>query len=119
MPCVAVAETKVSPAGRRSLTRTPVAALGPLFCAVTVNVTFWPTFGVALLTDFVSAMSADWPFRVAEATSLAALGSGWLPPERFAVFVMLPALLTVAVIVSVADAPLVRAPTFQSPLPLL
>ena len=91
MPWPAVAEMKLSPAGSASVTRTPVALLGPLSRAVMVKVTFWPTLGVALLTLLVTAMSADWPFTLTEAVSLEGLGSGWSPALRAAVLVMFPA----------------------------
>ena len=111
-----VADTNVRPGGSRSLTCTPVALLGPLLVATTVKVTFWPTFGDALSTLFVSARSAVWPLSVTEALSFAAFGSGWLPPERVAVLVMLPARVTVAVMLSVATEPFASAPTLQTPL---
>ena len=51
VPCVCVDETKVIPAGNRSVTTTSVALLTPAaLLTMTVNVTFCPTFGEALLT---------------------------------------------------------------------
>src|SRR5262245_7751675 len=49
---------KVSPAGSRSVTCTPVAPAGPLFLTVTVNVIVSPTDGLELLTAFMTARSA-------------------------------------------------------------
>ena len=50
MPWLGVADTKVSPAGNRSVTCTPVAASGPLLVSVTVKVMVSPTLGVGSLT---------------------------------------------------------------------
>lgn len=44
VPCVEVAETKVTPAGNGSVTTTPVATDGPLFLAVIVYVISSPAF---------------------------------------------------------------------------
>ena len=52
MPWLGLADTKVSPAGSRSVTCTPVAASGPLLVSVTVKVIWSPTLGVGLLTVF-------------------------------------------------------------------
>ncbi len=59
VPVDGVALTKVYPAGNTSFTVTPVAALGPAFEAVIVNVTLLPTFGVGLLTVFVIPRFVD------------------------------------------------------------
>ena len=65
------------------MTCTPVALLGPLFVAVIVNVTLVPWFGVALLTAFVTAMSACETMLVGSlAVSLVVLV--WLPPLTLA-----------------------------------
>jgi hypothetical protein len=58
VPADGVALTKVYPEGKTSFTVTPVAALGPLFFAVRVKVTFVPALGEALLTVFVIERSA-------------------------------------------------------------
>ena len=47
VPCDGTAETNVSPAGSRSVTRTPVVKSGPLLVTVMVKVTAFP--GVTLL----------------------------------------------------------------------
>ena len=111
------AETKVRPAGRRSVTCTPVALLGPLFVAVTVKVTLAPKLGVAFETIFVTAMSAACPVTVAEAELLPATESGWLAAVLVAVLVVAAVVVTVAVIASVALAPLASAAIVQTPVP--
>ena len=68
------------PAGSGSVTTTPVALVGPLLWAVTVNVTLLPTFGDGLFTVFVTATSAEIDTVVdAEEESFELLGSK-LPP---------------------------------------
>src|SRR4029077_9939174 len=84
-PALGVARTSVSPAGSRSATSTPVALLGPLFVAVTVNVTLLPRFGVGLSTVFVMAMSAATGVTVATAELLPATGSVCISPVLVAV----------------------------------
>ena len=54
VPTDGVALTSVYPDGKASATETPVAIFGPAFVAVTVKVTFVPTFGVLLLTVFTT-----------------------------------------------------------------
>ena len=60
-PWLGVALTYVSSAltGKVSVNFTLWAVLGPLFVTVTVNVIVSPTFGVALLTVFTTARSAE------------------------------------------------------------
>ena len=58
VPCDGIDDTYCSPLGSASVTTTPVALFGPLFVAVTVNVTFSPTFVVALSTLLLTAISA-------------------------------------------------------------
>jgi hypothetical protein len=41
----------VTPAGSRSVTTTPVASSGPVFAAVTVNVTAAPSMGAEIVRD--------------------------------------------------------------------
>src|SRR5262249_48858276 len=78
VPCDGVAETSASPANR-SVTTTPLASLGPVLVAVTVNVTFCPTAGVGLSTVFWMPTSAEGAaFSVATAESLLVFGSGSL-----------------------------------------
>ena len=69
VPWLALALTKVKPAGNGSLTATPLAADGPAFANVNVKVTTSPTFGAALLTVFVSDRSICWPPTLALAWS--------------------------------------------------
>src|SRR4030095_14419218 len=109
-----VAETNVSPAGSRSVTATLVAASGPLFVRVIVNVMVSPTLGVALLTVFATARSAPSGVSVALAVLFAVLGSNWSLKEMVAVFVVAGGLPTVAVIVSVRGTPVVTVPTVHT-----
>src|ERR1700704_979680 len=102
MPALGAADTNVRPAGSRSVTTTPVALLGPLLVAVTVNVTlvFW--FGVALLTVLVTAMSAcDTMLVRSLAVSLVVFV--WLPPLTLAWLVTEFAALWRTVTVTVMD----------------
>src|SRR5580658_5625729 len=57
-PWEALELTKTRPLGSTSVTVTPVAASGPLLCAVMVYVSSSPITGLALLTAFATAMSA-------------------------------------------------------------
>src|SRR5664279_2069124 len=50
VPADGVTVTTEYPAGRLSVTLTPVAGLGPPLCAVIVKVTLLPTLGVRLST---------------------------------------------------------------------
>ncbi|MBO9678450.1 MAG: hypothetical protein J7556_09440 [Acidovorax sp.] len=111
-------DTNARPAGSRSCTVTLVAAFGPLFTSVTVNVTVSPTFGAALLTDLASAKSACCGVTVALAVLLAGLGSDWSEARTAAVLTCRFALATVAWICNVGDAPVVTVPTVQIPVPL-
>ena len=77
VPCEGVAVTSVSPADNTSVTTRPVAGLGPLFCTLTVKVTFSPTNGAGLSTTMFTPTSAfAWPFTTAEETLLLGTGSG-------------------------------------------
>ena len=91
------ADTKVSPAGSRSVTCTPVAASGPLLVRVTVKVIWSPTLGVASLTVLVTARSACWGVSVALAVLLPVFGSNWSASLMVAVLVCAAGLTTVAV----------------------
>src|ERR1700730_7302977 len=106
MPTLGVAETKVNPAGSRSVPTTPVALLGPLLAAVTVNVTLEFSAGVGLSTVLVTAMSAACPVTVADAVSLPATGSGCTSAVFVAVLITGLVVVAVATIDSVALAPL-------------
>ena len=80
VPTDGVALTNVYPDGNASATLTPVAPLGPLLLAVIVNVTLLPTFGVALLTVFVTAKSVcGTGTGVLVAVLLSSVGSVSLP----------------------------------------
>src|SRR5262245_15425752 len=57
-PWLGVAVTNVSPAGRRSVTVTPVAVDGPVFVNVIVNVTLFPMIGIVALAFFARARLA-------------------------------------------------------------
>src|SRR4029078_11211408 len=98
--------TRVRPAGRRSVTSTPVAGSGPWSISVTVNEIWSPTLGVAFETTLVSARSALTGVGVlvdADAVSLLVFESGrseWLIE---AVLVCEPAVSTEALKESVAQ----------------
>jgi hypothetical protein len=73
-PCDALELTKTTPLGSTSVTVTPVAASGPLSCAVMVYVSSSPITGFASLTVLVTAMSAYDP----GATMVSVLLTSWL-----------------------------------------
>src|ERR1700687_1238835 len=98
-----------------SVTFTPGAFTGPVLWAVMVNVTLLFKFGVALSTVFVMAMSAACPVTITDALLLPATGSGCVSADLLAVFVSAEVLVSVATMVSVALAPLARAPMVQVP----
>ena len=86
MPVAGVADTSVSPAGRTSVTWTPVASDGPALPALIVNVTFEPVVTLPLLATFVTTTSACELMAVeSEAVSFEVLSS--LPPATVAVLV--------------------------------
>src|SRR5262249_20874774 len=116
VPWLGVADTKVSPAGKRSLTRTLVAGSGPRSDRVMVKVTVSPTLGVASLTNFVRARSACCGVSAGLAGVLPASESNWSAALMRAVFVWVKGLTTVAVSVRVACAPLARDPTIHRPV---
>ena len=58
-PADGVAETNCSPAGRRSVTATLWAVLGPTFSSVMVKVTLSPTLGAVSLTVLETIRSAS------------------------------------------------------------
>ena len=121
VPELGVAETKVRPLGRASVTETPAAALGPLFLTVMVKMTCPPTAGVALLTVLVMDRSADTAgVTEAEALLLPGLGSAVVALTVAVLVTFTPAEPdAVAVIVRVALAPLARVPIVQIPVLLL
>src|SRR5207302_6925608 len=63
--------------------------------------------------------SGAWPLTAALAELLPAFGSVSFSAVLVAVFVIDPVVVTVAVMVSVSEAPLATAPMFQTPVPLL
>ncbi len=69
-PCDGTAEANVSPAGRRSSTRTSVLVVGPLLVTVTVKLTVVP--GVRLLAVLVRLMSETRPGAVARSPNAGA-----------------------------------------------
>ena len=117
MPTLGTAETKVRPAGSRSVTCTPVALLGPLLVAVTVKVTlvFW--FGVVLLTVLVMAMSAATGVMVALAELLPGTGSGWSSAVLVAVLVVGERRVDGGRDRQRRAGPVGEAPMFQIPVP--
>src|SRR5207253_10997447 len=111
--------TRLRPAGKRSLTWTLVAVLGPLSLSVIVKVTVSPTFGVGLSTLFSTARSACCGVSVALLLLLPALGSNWSARLIAAVFICALGLTTVALNVSVRADSVSTVPTVHTPLPLL
>ena len=118
VPWLGSAETKVSPAGNRSVTSTLVAASGPLLVRVTVKVIVSPTLGVASLTVLVSARSACWGVSVALAVLLAGVGSNWSASLMVAVLVCASGLTHRGRMVSVAAPPALTCRPSQTPVTL-
>src|SRR5438132_4109080 len=75
VPWLGAADTKLRPAGNRSLSWTLLALLGPLSVSVIVKVIVSPTLGVGLLTLFCTARSACCGVSVALLLLLPGLGS--------------------------------------------
>ena len=67
------------------------------------------------MTAFVTDKSACCGVTVALAVLLVGLGSAWSAARIVAVLVLAPTVVTVAVIASVTEAPLLSAPTVQIP----
>jgi hypothetical protein len=111
-----VADTNVSPAGKRSCTVTLVAVSRPRLVRVTVKVTVSPTLGVALLTVLARARSACCGVAVALAVSLLVLGSNWSLWLIVAVFVWALGLCTRACSCRVCGVPTLTVPTVQAPV---
>src|SRR5260370_747525 len=113
VPWVDDADTKVTPAGRVSVTPTPVAGLGPLSVATTVYVMvllIWAVAGPILVMD-MSAVPVPWIWVTADAWLLAVFGSNSLPATT-AVLVIEPGEAgAVTLMVIVAVAPTARLPT--------
>src|ERR1700730_13866128 len=114
-----LAETKVTPAGRVSVTVTPVAGDGPLFLATIVYASGLLVLAVAgaVLVIDRSADTGVLTVVDAEAVLLAVFGSGW-SAFTVAVFVIVPAVAgVVTLMVNVALAPLARLATVQVTVP--
>src|SRR6478736_5840881 len=105
VPWLEVAPTNVNPAGSRSATRTPVAALGPALERVTVKAIWSPTLGVGLLTDFATIRSARCGVSVALAVLFAGLVSCAPEPPMVAVLVRVREVSTRARSRRLAEAP--------------
>ena len=117
-PCEGVAETKVTPAGRVSVTWTPVAVDGPPLAAVSVYVRSWPATTGSGESDLVSDRST------AESTAVKTLavlfpesGSStlevtlaWLPTE--------PGDCGLTLISTVTSWPFTSVPSEQLTVPL-
>ena len=111
------AETNVTPAGRVSVTTTPVAGLGPLLLAVTVYVMVLPATAEAGPVFVIDRSAEAVTLVVAVAVLSPLVGSGSLA-LIVAVFVMLPPVAgAVAVMVIVALAPDASVPTAQTTVP--
>ena len=98
-------DTRVNPAGSVSATETPVALFGPLFRTETVNVTLSPTRGFSTFAIFATERSAAWavPTNVTLDASFEETGSEGVDAVRVAVFVIVVAEVTVAVICNSSD----------------
>src|ERR1700704_2984713 len=85
VPLAGVADTNVSPDGRRSVTCTPVASVGPRLWAVMVKVTLEPTSTLPLLASLATLISASDVTAVGSEEELFATLMS-LPPATVAVF---------------------------------
>src|ERR1700730_17424357 len=119
LPWLDVAETKVTPLGRVSVTVTPVAGLGPLLVATivyTIGLLVLTVVGAVFVMD-MSAVPVPWIVVTADAWLLAVFGSDSLPPIT-AVFVIVPGDGgAVPLMVIVTLAPAARLPTVQLTVP--
>ncbi len=61
VPTSGLADTKVNPSGKLSVTVTPVASEPPWFSTVINQVTFSPTLTTSSLTDLINSKSAAIP----------------------------------------------------------
>ena len=113
VPWLGVDETKVTPAGSRSVNWTPVAASGPLSVRVTVKVIVSPTLGVGSLTILPSARLAACGSMEVVSVLLAVFGSNWSAWPIVAVLACGLAPITSAVMVRVWVAPAATDPTVQ------
>src|SRR5262245_17561271 len=95
---------------------TPVAVLGPVLAAMSVNVIVSPRLGFGSLTVLSITRSACGGVSVTLAVLLAVLGSNWSAAASVAVFVRGMGLSTVALIVKVCGVPGVTVPTVQTPV---
>jgi hypothetical protein len=119
LPWLGVLEAYISAGGRWSASTTPVAASGPLFASVTVNVTRSPTSGNSWSAASVTASSALGTAGAAIARSFDATGSPCDDAVTEAVSASVkPAALasTVTRSNSVTLAPLASDPTFHVPV---
>ncbi len=98
------------------MTSTLLAASGPLFESVTVNVIVSPTFGVALSTVFTTARSASRVVTVASSRLLPVFGSNWSAFVTAATLVNEPGPATAAAIVRISTPPTGSVLTVQTPL---
>jgi hypothetical protein len=99
------------------VTCTPAALLGPLLVTVIVNVTLVPTFGAPLLTVLPTCRSAC-ATGVVPALALLLFGFGsCVVAVTLALLTYGPPASAVAVMVSVALAPLASAPMVHTPVP--
>ena len=98
------------------MTSTLLAASGPSFESVTVNVIVSPTFGVASLTVFTTARSASRVVTVASSRLLPVFGSNWSDFVTAATFVNEPAAATAAAIVRIRAPPTGSELTVHTPL---
>src|SRR5579884_5482 len=112
---LATYDSKVSPGGSRSLTRTLVAGSGPRLARLMVKVMVSLSLGVALLTVLVMARSARCGVTVTLPLLFEASESNWSRWLRAAVLVSGLGLSTRAWMVRVWVAPLATAPTVQTP----
>ena len=96
-----VEDTYVKPAGKRSFTVMFVAAIGPLFVNITVNITVSPKPGVGLFTLFVITKSAVFGVTVALAVLFAGLVSVWSLANNSAELVLVPLVVAFVVIFNV------------------
>ena len=98
------------------MTSTLLAASGPSFESVTVNVIVSPTFGVASSTVFTTARSASRVVTVDWSVLLSGSGSNWSDFVTAATFVNEPAPATAAAIVRIRAPPTGSVLTVHTPL---
>jgi len=119
LPCDETAEPKATAPGSVSVTATSVAALGPRFCTVSVNVSGLPTATGSGAAFIVSAVSATGSTVVVVVAELFPESGSAVALDAVAVFEIAPGVCGATTIVTVASAPGASVPRSHPTVPEL